>query len=227
MVKERKGSLIAHSVSGGYGQEWSAGDIAAIMAALPREVTFAVKGAGTTVLQMDAVHGGILGRAILHGLVQRISDRAAMTRNPETGQPASPQDKLARMAAYVEHLNSGSDTWDLRSERVGTKADAGGTVLRAVAIVKGWTVEQARVRLDQMAAQRGVRPRAILDTIAATSQPVKDLLAKWAEEAREAARLAAERAGIDTEDLLDQMGELDEEEEEEEEEPLSDEDAMI
>lgn len=82
----------------------------------PDSITFNVVGAGSVKLDMSKLHEDILMRASYHGMIQRISDAAAIGRDPETGKSASPADKLAAMTALVEHYHTGTSEWS----RVGT-----------------------------------------------------------------------------------------------------------
>jgi hypothetical protein len=74
-------------------------------------IEFTVKDAGTLVLDLERLHRAILARATVHGMTQRISDAAAISRNPETGKPASAMDKLSAMRALVDHYQSGTEEW--------------------------------------------------------------------------------------------------------------------
>ena len=51
-------------------------------------------------------------RMILHGGVQRVSDRAAIARDKTTGQSATPAEKHQAMKVYADHLTNGG-SWDL------------------------------------------------------------------------------------------------------------------
>jgi hypothetical protein len=89
--------------------------------ATPEALTFSVKGAGDTTLTLARVHADVMRRAAIHGLKQRVSDAAAQSRDPKTGASASAHDKLAAMAAIVDHYNSGSSEWRLKGgDRIGT-----------------------------------------------------------------------------------------------------------
>lgn len=104
MKTERK-SIIAH--------EW---DLAAGV------ITFTVAGAGQCQLNVGEIVGleayGSLtdvGKAmVLHGGTQKVSDKAALSRNPDTGRSATPQDKLEAMAGLCDHLNNGGE-WTMRA----------------------------------------------------------------------------------------------------------------
>lgn len=91
-------------------------------------ITFHVRGAGDVTLRLDALHAAIMNRAAVHGLIQRISDAAALSRDSETGQPATPQDKLEAMARLVAHYMSGTDQWS----RVAAGAPKGGLLFKAL-----------------------------------------------------------------------------------------------
>jgi hypothetical protein len=93
-------------------------------------VEFTVLGAGVLVFNPDKVSAENRARAMMHGFVQRISDRAALSRNTETGKPATAEDKLARMRQMVEHLESGTTEWGLRAPAA--PGVDGGLIVRAM-----------------------------------------------------------------------------------------------
>ena len=62
-----------------------------------------------------------------HGLKQKLADGAAMSRNPETGRPATAEDKIARMMAIGERLLAGQ--WRAPAEG---GANEGGLLLAAL-----------------------------------------------------------------------------------------------
>lgn len=66
----------------------------------------------------DVAHG-LTART--HGYVQKISDRAAMQRDADTGKPASPEEKFAAMQECAMRLQSGG-AWN--SETRGTGANS-------------------------------------------------------------------------------------------------------
>lgn len=76
-------------------------------------ITFEVAGAGEITLQVAKLSPAVLERAVLHGLVQRITDAAAMSRDPATGAPADPAARLAAMSRLVAHYESGTEEWGL------------------------------------------------------------------------------------------------------------------
>ena len=50
-------------------------------------------------------------QAALFGWSRKISNEAAMSRDPSTGLPASNADKLSAMRSMIEHLESGTVDW--------------------------------------------------------------------------------------------------------------------
>lgn len=76
-----------------------------------RAITFNVLGAGSIAMKMDKLADEVIERAAVHGMIQRISDAAAISRNPETGKPATAQEKYDAMARLVNHYESGSAEW--------------------------------------------------------------------------------------------------------------------
>lgn len=79
-------------------------------------IVFRVKDAGETRLPVLLLSDKLKQRAMVHGLVQKVSDAAALSRDSKTGKSASAQDKLAAMAKVVEHLMSGTEEWNLKRE---------------------------------------------------------------------------------------------------------------
>lgn len=85
-------------------------------------ITFTVAGAGQCQLNVGEIVGleayaslTEVGKTmILHGGTQKIADKAALSRNPDTGRSATPQDKLEAMAGLCDHLNNGG-AWEMRA----------------------------------------------------------------------------------------------------------------
>lgn len=74
---------------------------------------------GELVLDLARLHGDISAKALVHGMVQRVADAAAIPRDTKTGKSASPQEKLEAMAELVNHYNSGSGDWRIGGKREG------------------------------------------------------------------------------------------------------------
>ncbi len=83
--------------------------------------------------------------ATLHGLKQKICDAAAISRDPETGRPASTRDKYEAMRAVAERLLAGE--WNARRGD-GTGTGGGGLLARALVRFTGKTPEAIREFLD-------------------------------------------------------------------------------
>lgn len=128
--KPKSNSVITHTVA----EDFSA-------------VTFAVLGAGQFTFDVRAALGASAGdgadvgamwdamptfarRAVIHGVIQRISDRAAIGRDPETGASATPQDKFDAMRELADHMQSTGE-WNL-PRATGTAAPKGGVLLTAL-----------------------------------------------------------------------------------------------
>lgn len=107
---------------------------------------FVVKGAGDLYYDKSKAHPDNRAHAEDHGWIQRISDSAALSRNPENGQAATPAEKLEAMKRLVAHYESGTPEWS----RVREAGPKGGFLFEALcrmyAVSK--TPEQIRAYLD-------------------------------------------------------------------------------
>lgn len=169
-TKAKSNSVITHAVEG-------------------EVIVFRVKDAGEVMLDRTKLNAAIIERAAIHGLIQRVSDAAAISRNPETGLPAQPADKLAAMRALVEFYESGTGEW----KRAGSGAGAvRGLLLEA--LVQAYP-EKDREKLGGWLKKRSAQERAAL----AVEPRIKLILDELRQRGTEA---------VDTEALL---GELDEE----------------
>jgi hypothetical protein len=88
------------------------------------QIKFDVVGAGSVVLRLGMLSDTIRQAAVLHGMKQRVSDAAAISRDPLTGKSASPSDKLAAMRELVEHYETGTTDWKRAGGGPGLSADA-------------------------------------------------------------------------------------------------------
>jgi len=95
---------------------------------------------------------------MVHGLVQRIQDRAAISRDPKTGKAAPPAEKLAAMKELVDYYNSGATEWNSpRSE----SAARGSYLLNA--LCEMFAGEQTREELSNWLKERSAEERAALE----------------------------------------------------------------
>jgi hypothetical protein len=83
----------------------------------------------TLAFQPSRCTAAIGNQAMFHGFKQKIGDAAAMSRNTETGLPATVVEKREAMKAIVNQLYNGD--WNGPRER-----EAGGDLADAIAIVK-------------------------------------------------------------------------------------------
>lgn len=119
---------------------------------------FTVPECGSFVVRLADLSQAVRDRATLHGIKQRISDKAAIPRNTDTGLSATPQQKFEAMRALAEHYGTGTDQWDMRSAGGGAKAESTGEtelVLRAIAAIQGLKVEDVRERVKARCEQTG------------------------------------------------------------------------
>lgn len=128
-------------------------------------INFHIAGMPTLSLWFDKVSGSNQKRAMIHGFVQRISDAAAISRNPETGKPATAQEKYDAMARLVNHYESGSTEWRI--------AGTGGGVARSSVLLdamvqlyparsrdelKTWLASKSKSERAKLAQSERVRP---------------------------------------------------------------------
>lgn len=73
-------------------------------------------------------------RGLMHGMNQRIPDRAAIGRDKTTGSSASPEEKFAAMKALADHYKNGG-AWELAGG--GLPPVNRGALYQAVAFVRG------------------------------------------------------------------------------------------
>lgn len=139
-------------------------------------ITWRVVGEEPLTLDLAGLAEAVRQRAMIHGLVQRVSDRAAISRDPETGRPATPGDKRARMAALVEHLARGGD-WEMGRAKGAGVASRNDPVIAAVAEIQGTDYATMAERIKAMAEKRGVKPRAIIARLATQPDVVERLRA--------------------------------------------------
>lgn len=128
-------------------------------------ITFSVRDVGDIVLDMTALSPDVLAYAAYHGMKQRIADAAAMSRNPDTGAPATPQDKFDAMQALVAHYATGTSEWAVRVASGGA-AKPSGLTLRALADVQGLDIATMRSRLEALAERKATTTAALLRELA-------------------------------------------------------------
>lgn len=164
-------------------------------------ITFHVKDVGDLTLDMLKCDKKILDRARVHGFIQRVSDKAAIARNTDTGLPVSPQEKFEAMRAMVDHFMSGTTEWNIkRAEGAGRKSGGlDGIAIDAVAEATGKTPAEVRDIIKAGSEAKKVTPAVYLAALSNAAK-VKPILERMREE-------AAERAELDGDELLEGLGE--------------------
>lgn len=159
-------------------------------------ITFTVSGVGELRLEYATLSQTVRDHAVFHGLKARITDAAALERNPDTGKPATPQAKFDEMARLVAHYQTGTTDWSIRREGGGGENREGGVTLRALANVQKTDISTMREKVERMAEKNGTTTRAILAKLATQSAV-----------AAEIARLKSATVAIDADELLAELGE--------------------
>lgn len=138
-TKAKSNSVITHQVNG-------------------NNITFTVLGVGNLVFNTSKAHPDNHYQAQIHGFIQRISDAAAIPRDPETGESASAQDKFDAMQRLVDHYESGTPEWSRRP--VAGEGKSGGLLFKALCImsaetktpeeIKAWMATKTRTQLAKL-----------------------------------------------------------------------------
>ena len=100
-------------------------------------ITFTVRDAGEFTLDMGKLSTAVRDRAAVHGMIQRISDRAAISRDEKTGLSATPESKLAAMQNLADFYMTGTEDWS--PSRVSTKREL--TAEEKKALMAKWAAE--------------------------------------------------------------------------------------
>lgn len=115
----------------------------------------------------DMVDPTLRARAELHGWKQRISDKAALSRDPKTGKSATPEQKFAAVKAIIDHYESGADKWEM--ERVGGggggRSDAS-YILQALATIQGLDQKTIAERVASLSEKNGITVEQFLKRVA-------------------------------------------------------------
>ena len=121
-------------------------------------------------VEADQLSTEICRAAMMHGLKQKLCDAAAMSRNPETGRPATVEEKYAAVKEVYDRLLKGE--WNAKREGGG---NTGGLLYRALCILyptktpedlKTWLAAKKRAELD--ALRNSERIAAIIATLKPT-----------------------------------------------------------
>jgi hypothetical protein len=153
-------------------------------------LTLDVIGAEQPVIEVfaDRLSTEVAHRAMIHGLNQRLSNRAALPKG------ASAQEKWEAIAQLAEHFNSGGE-WELRGGATGPRVDE--WILRALAELKGFGVAEARKMAEEAAGAKGIH--------------VAEVVKRWGAIkviGDKAAELRATASGVSAEEVAEMTAEL-------------------
>lgn len=109
-----------------------------------------VLNAGVVEFDPSKAHASNRKHAEFHGWKQRLSDAAAMSRDPANGAAATPKEKMEAIAELAEHYMSGSEEWS----RAGGGGGAKSLTIEAIARVQGISYEDADAQVTAMAAEK-------------------------------------------------------------------------
>lgn len=157
-------------------------------------IVFQVRGAGEIVFDPAKVDEPKAKRAAVHGYIQRISDGGALSRNPDNGEQASPEDKMANMQRIADNLMTPGTDWNLRAPSGERGVDAGLIVMAIMRAGFAATVDEANARVDAVAVKRGIDRAAALRVWAGTEQIIKAI-----------ADIKASRSKVDAASLIDEI----------------------
>jgi hypothetical protein len=156
-------------------------------------LTITVAGEGMLTLDMADVSPANRAYAALHGMKQRICDKAALDKG------ATPKEKFRAMQELVEHYASGSGEWGLRvAQGEGTGPSI---TVEAMARHYGGTVAEQERYIEKMMVKRGIDRKAALKVFADSAQIAMHVAQIKAERA---ARAAAQ-AKLNADELIEEM----------------------
>jgi hypothetical protein len=89
------------------------------------------------VIDASKLRPEIQDMAMMHGLKQKLVDAAALSRNPENGQPASISDKYDAVKRVADRLLSADGQWNEGRGEGGTAAPNSNLLLRALMRMTG------------------------------------------------------------------------------------------
>lgn len=109
-----------------------------------------VLGAGSILFDKAKASRECRAHAEDHGWEQRLRDAAAISRDDETGKPATPADKFARVQALADYYMTGATEW----ARVGHGGGGRSITIEAIARVKGMEYEAVEAEVAEFAKKK-------------------------------------------------------------------------
>lgn len=113
-------------------------------------IKFDVIGAGEIILHMDRVSVACKDYARFHGFKQRGVDAAARPCDTKTGKPAPVAEKFSAVKRVVDHLETGTDDWNMAGGGEGGKS----LVVEAIARVQEIEYAEAEKRVEVLAKEK-------------------------------------------------------------------------
>jgi hypothetical protein len=181
--KRKQNSVVGHALSGAI-------------------ITFNV-GEQSFEFDMSKVPTEATAKALIHGFVQKISDRAAIGRDPETGASATPEEKFKAMKAAADRLMSGGP-WNAVATGAGNQ---GGLLYRAMRALypQAWS---DKTSFAAYIAQKAISESARLGKRVSETD-VRNGLMATKKIAKEISRIRAEEGGVlaqmDTNGMLQEL----------------------
>lgn len=141
----------------------------------------------TLTMREDALNSDVQQYAMMHGLKQKLVDAAAISRNTETGRPASVEDKYQAVKVVFDRLLAGQ--WNATREGGG---NAGGLLFQA--LVRMYAGRKTPEELKAFLADKTDAEKTALRKNPRVAQIIEDIRAEQ-----------GKAANIDTDELLGEL----------------------
>ena len=141
----------------------------------------------TITMRGDALNSDVQQYAMMHGLKQKLVDAAAISRNPETGRPATVEDKYQAVKTVYDRLLTGQ--WNATREGGG---NAGGLLLQA--LCRMYAGRKTPDELKAFLADKSDAEKTALRKNPRVAQIIEDIRAEQ-----------GKAANIDTDELLGEL----------------------
>lgn len=153
------------------------------------EATLALTFANGETLTMrgDELNSDVQQYAMMHGLKQKLVDAAAISRNPETGRPATVEDKYQAVKTVYDRLLAGA--WNAAREGGGA---TGGLLLQA--LVRMYAGRKTVDELRAFLADKTDAEKTALRKNPRVAQIIEDIRAE-----------TGKAASIDTDEMLGEL----------------------
>lgn len=142
-------------------------------------LVFTVAGVGEIRMPLNVLNTDIQKQAMVHGLRQKVADAAALSRNPETGKPATPEDKFRAMQRVAERLmgmDGGPAEWNARPGA--GEGQPGSLLVQALVRITGRPVAEIDAEVGKMDKKTQAALRADPDVAPVVAQIKADQDAK-------------------------------------------------